>query len=89
MSYCLTVTKTAYENVFAKMEDSGLKNEFENKDLDSLRKKGINTFYKEWVINPGGSDNEVAVIGSHSIIQKKKKSKAHLMVIMNILPEYV
>lgn len=58
-------TIAAYNSVFAEMKKDNEK-EFEEVDVDSLTRKNINTFYKEWVINPGGSDKKVAVIGSHN-----------------------
>ncbi|HEX2958146.1 MAG TPA: peptidoglycan-binding protein [Chitinispirillaceae bacterium] len=59
------ITEKAWADMFVEIK-RGNKKEFEKKDCDALEKQHIHTFYNEYVIKPGGSDKEVAVIGSHN-----------------------
>lgn len=61
----LKVSTDAFEKVFAEMTKADTR-EFVQGDLGALSAKNVNTYYKEWVISPGGSDSEAAVIGSHN-----------------------
>ncbi|MBD3422445.1 MAG: OmpA family protein [Chitinivibrionales bacterium] len=60
-----SLTENAWNEVYAEIIKGNTK-EFEKDDLETLKTKNIRTLYKEYVINPGKSDNEVAVIGSHN-----------------------
>ena len=81
------ITENAWNEVFAEITKGNTK-EFEKGDLAPLEARNIRTFYKEYVVNPGGSDKEVAVIGSHNkdffyklYTQDPKQSpKAHFMI---------
>jgi len=81
------ITDQAWANMFVEIKKGNTK-EFEKTDCLALEKQNIHTFYNEYVINPGGSDKEVAVMGSHNskffhkmyTVDPKQSPKVHFIV---------